>query len=183
MANHEAVRDTLDKSLQDFFRDFDFSVGVYGEMVATRALDGGEQGHGRRGYDIRVGEHMRVEVRSLLAYTKSGRAEVVNCSAEKFDGDQAMTHLLVVLIWPEDSAEVVPNQLCDWLPVELRQLLRNGDVLWAWMLTAVEARAALHKNRGKHISVEKLYQLYGAGHPEWTARLQAAAECPLRSGE
>ena len=113
-------------TLRDFFQRYKLSIEQYGEILAAELLNGVKMGDAQPGYDIHTtlermeqggcpildkivtdpNDDVRVEVKSKAAETSGGKANVVKVGEVKMGGARGhppMTHMLVVLVEPEDG--------------------------------------------------------------------------------
>jgi len=111
---------------QAYFRQFRLSPEQYGEILVAAAFDGTKMGDAQPGYDIEAsqpivrralrksglslaqvnrvlsldhGPQLRIEVKSKLARTPAGRANVIHCRNKLTGarGQAATTHFAVIL--------------------------------------------------------------------------------------
>lgn len=150
---------------QEYFVRFQLNVEQYGEILAAQAFGGRKCGDDQPSYDVEVTnavaqenlkslgvdgpeahrvlgpDHMlRIEVKSKLSLTNSGKATVIHCSDNKFYGvrranreHSPMTHLLFIKVAPQSIAEE-SNPLA-------------GQIEAAWLMS--RAQAAELRCRGK----------------------------------
>ena len=142
----------MQATLRNFFRRYDLSVQQYGEILVAMLLNGCKLGESHPSYDICTTQELmkeggcmirdmlvskdgevRVEVKSKLAETQSGRASIVNVSEAKMGGKRRrgetispMTHMIVILVNPD--GETKGNVDNAWLlnSDSVPQLLRGG---------------------------------------------------------
>ena len=108
-------------SHRDYFRRYQLNVAQYGEIVVAEAFLGKKMGDAQPGYDIvtskaafidalqragigaermttfNLNEDIRIQVKSKLNETPSGKASVVHCQDSNLE---AMTHLAILLVHP-----------------------------------------------------------------------------------
>lgn len=112
---------------RDYFRRFNLNVEQYGEILIAQVFNGTKKGDAQPCYDVETSDHnirlrllaagvsqetverclsglkdgvVRIEVKSKLAQTPTGRANVIHCSDNKIDGarnHRPATHFAVVL--------------------------------------------------------------------------------------
>ena len=145
---------------ETYFRTYNLSVEQYGEILATQAFPSGRKmASGNRGYDVKAcidGKEARIEVKSKLSTTQTGKATVVHCGKHKF-GAKGMTHLLVVLVDPSHPSSI--------------------DI--AWLLTARQAKdLRRRRTKSQYINVDDLRKAHGI--EDVTKLLQRTANASLR---
>ena len=139
-----------------YFRRYQLNVAQYGEILIADAFQGRKLGDGQRGYDIvtskgafidvlrragigaettpatTLGEEIRIQVKSKLHETTTGKANVVHCKDTDLN---AMTHLAIILVHPGSR-------------VSSGDSTHEGLILHAWLLTRDKA-AILRQKPGK----------------------------------
>lgn len=143
---------------QEYFRQFRLNVEQYGEILIAHVFKGKKMGDAQPCYDIETteqnvraqllasgtshetvegclaghsGSSIRIEVKSKLAYTPTGRANVIHCNENKFKGRntgkrsfQPATHFAVILFDGEGRGRAVNAWL---LRTETAQQLRRAE--------------------------------------------------------
>lgn len=137
---------------REYFTKYHLSVQEYGEILVALVFEVKKEPSGTKGYDVKAsisGQEARIEVKSKLARTRTGKATVVHCHNNKF-AKGAMTHLAVVLV--DDY----------------------GKVVEAWLVTRDDAQRLRRQNtKSKYINVNQLRGF--AGKQNITSKLDEAA--------
>ena len=139
---------------QEYFRTFRLNVEQYGEILIAHIFEGTKMGDAQPCYDIDATNQnvraallatgiaqetveaclprttagsVRIEVKSKLAYTPTGRANAIHCSENKIAGVRTFlpaTHFAVILFDGEGNGTAAHA----WLfRAELAQQLRRAD--------------------------------------------------------
>jgi hypothetical protein len=190
----------LDFCHRDYFRRFRLNVEQYGEILVAQAFCGLKMGDEQVGYDVKVphsafvealrtagvnvgqlptcapDDDVRIEVKSKLSHTLSGKAEVIGVKATKIEGVQrggrkhlGMTHLAVVLVYPGSRAS--------------RDAREEGFIADAWLLTR-ERVITLRDNtkrKGKSLSVKEIRDILSRESDIISIKplVEAASQAPL----
>lgn len=180
---------------RDYFRMYELSAAQYGEILIAQVFRGRKLGDSHRCYDVaarpeavkaalsatgtdphswlwpKTQDDVRIEVKSKLSQTSSGRASVIWCKDSNLNGigstSQAMTHFAVVIVHPGSRARGNPSD--------------EGRIVNAWLLTR-DAAEKMRARPGKeqYIPVSQLAKLPASdGVISITSLVAAAAEAPL----
>jgi hypothetical protein len=178
---------------RQYFRRYRLSAAQYGEILVAEAFHGRKLGDSQPCYDVvtnagkiadalrGAGVHfdvssdrqaeVRIQVRSKLSESRSGKASVVHCKATDLEGSKrhaGMTHLVVILVHPGDRFGGADGAL-------------EGTVQRAWLIPH-DAAASLRRKDGavQYIAVSQLSRdAITAGVVDVTRLLAAAADAPL----
>jgi len=178
---------------RQYFRRYRLSAAQYGEILVAEAFRGQKLGDSQPCYDVLTSAaalvdalhgagvpysalsgpeaEVRIQVRSKLSESRSGRASVVHCKTTDLEGSKrhaAMTHLVVILVHPGDRFDAADGGL-------------EGTIRRAWLIPH-EAAAKLRCKKGqeKYIAVSQLAGEHPAeGVIEITGLLASVAEREL----
>jgi hypothetical protein len=144
---------------EQYFRNHNLSVGQYGELLVKLAFHGKKMADNYKGYDVKgkiAGKPARIEVKSKLAETPTGRATVVHCGDSKF-GKEDMTHLVVILVKPCKKHTPVMEEWPSARSCRVSCSCEVPSVEEAWLLSTQQADdLRRRRTKSKYINVNDL---------------------------
>lgn len=160
---------------QEYFKRFHLNVEQYGEILVAHVFNGMKLGDAQPCYDIETSGQkvrqrllaegaspeavdrclsgsgcapVRIEVKSKLAHTPSGRASVIHCSDNKINGArsyQPATHFVVILFDGEGSGTAAHAW---FFPREIAQQLRQLQTKSQYIPVSLLKKASLNDSEG-----------------------------------